>query len=128
MDVNQVRFGNYTIANSQAQLTKKEDAKKENVKQETSNPSIESKVSAEDIYNAMDITAAQNKAQISVAKKEVNPLEHLSQDRINDIEAMMAEFENGVNKTADIIEQEFPGLFPNDARLALASKVFAQES
>lgn len=126
MDVNQVRFGNYTIGNSQANLGKKEDSKKESVQQQAQENNLP-KLSADEFYNAMNIAGLQNKAQISVAKKEVNPLDYLSNERISEIEAMMGKFDYGVNQAADTIEQEFPGLLSPDNKLALAAKVFAQE-
>ena len=126
MDVNQVRFGNYTIGNSRANLSKKEEGKKENIQQQ---PQVQEgvKVSAEDFYSAMNIAALQNKAQIAVNKKEINPADYLSPERISDIEAAMGRFDSGVNRVADTIEQEFPGMFAPDAKLALAAQVFSRE-
>ena len=62
-----------------------------------------------------------------VARKEVNPNDYLSEERISDIEAMMAEFDNGVNAVANTIEAEFPGMFAQAQKNALAARVFAQE-
>jgi len=127
MDVNQVRFGNYTIGNSQANLGKKEDSKEGNVQQQIAQENNLPKINADDFFNAMNIAGLQNKAQISVAKKEVNPADFLSQERISDIEAMMGNFDSGVNQIADTIENEFPGLFAPDNKLALAAKIFADQ-
>ena len=127
MDVNQVKFGNYTVNNWGSGAKRKEEQKEESQAPQAKETTMQN-VSAEEVFDVLDVKGMQNKSVISfVSKTEINPKDYLSDERIRNIEAMMAEFENGVNKTADIIEQEFPGLFPNDARLALASKVFAQE-
>ena len=76
----------------------------------------------------MNIAGLQNKAQIAhPEKKEVNPSDYLTEDRISDIEAMMGKFEDGVGKIADAIEAELPGFFAQDTKNALAAKIFAQE-
>ena len=129
MDVNQVRFGNYTIGSSQAHLGKKEEAQKESVQQqEVKSSSDTQKMSADDFFNAMNISGLQNRAQISsIAKKEVNPSDYLSEDRIRDIQAMMGKFENGVNQVADVIEAEFPNALSQQDKLALAANIYAAE-
>lgn len=129
MDVNQVRFGNYTIGSSQAHLGKKEEAQKESVQQqEVKSSSDTQKMSADDFFNAMNISGLQNRAQISsIAKKEVNPSDYLSEDRIRDIQAMMGKFDSGVNQVANTIEQEFPGLFKPESKMALAAQIFSAQ-
>ncbi len=125
MDINQVRFGNYSIGNSgarQAREEKADESKAEELRKEsisTFNP--------DKMLDAMETQGLQNLAQVNlVSKKEVNPAEFLSEDRIADIEAMMGEFEIGVNKIADVLEEEFPMLSP-DNRLAFAAHIFAAE-
>ena len=125
-EINQVRFGNFAIGTSRGNLSQKQEAKEENI---TKQPQIPegSKISAEDFYSAMNITAMQNKAQITVNRKEINPADYLSPERISDIEAAMNRFDLGVNKVADAIEQEFPGTFAPEAKMALAAQVFSRQ-
>ena len=79
------------------------------------------------MFNAMNIAGLQNKAQINRAEtKMVNPSDYLSEERISEIEAMMAEFDSGVNTVANTIEQEFPGVFADSQKFALAAQVFAK--
>lgn len=134
MDVNQVRFGNYTIGNQQASFGKKEEAKEESVKQQPAQEQNLQKFSADEFYSAMNIAGLQNKAQISFAKKEMSDeaineivAKYSTPEQQSRIEAMMGKFDNGVNQAAETIEQEFPGMFSSDSKLALAAKVFAQE-
>lgn len=126
MDINQVKFGSYSIGNSRtgAKEGKKEaqEAKQPQVVNEATN-----QVSADKVYEALNFQGLQNLAQINVAKKEVNPEQYLTEDRIKDIEAMMGKFDDGVNKVANTIDAEFPGFFEEDAKLALAAQIFAQE-
>ncbi len=129
MDVNHVKFGNYSIGNSRP------NAKRNNLKEAQENPKSESKaqdnknINPEQVFSAMNIVGAQNAAQINL-----NPIsdipdvsKYLTDDRIADIEAMMKEFDNGVNVAANAISQEFPGLFSAAQTNALAARVFAQE-
>jgi len=126
MDVNQVKFGSYSIGNSQTN-SKQEKAKPNEVKDVVETGNLK-QVSADEIFSAMDLQGIQNKAQVNLAqKREVNPNDYLTQDRIDDIEAMMGNFENGVLDAADTIDAEFPGLFKDADRLALAAQVFARE-
>ena len=126
MEVNQVRFGNYTIGNSGAKKQKKEQKPEEELQLQPSSENKKS-VNREDLLNAMDLVALQNKPQInSAGMKEINPTEFLNGDRISDIEAMMAEFEAGVKAAAQVIGQEFPELSEANVN-ALAARIFAQE-
>ena len=125
MDINKVVFGDYSLgakSNNAQKLEEQQEAPKASVESETKS------VDAEAVFNAMNIAAMQNKAQITqVEKKEVNPADHLAENRIADIEeAMMGKFEDGVNTVANVIREEFPWL-AEDAILALAAKIFAQE-
>ena len=133
MDINQVRFGNYTIGNSQANLGKKEETKKGDVEQKAQNNDLP-KISADDFYNAMNIAGLQNKAQISIVKKDLSTQEGINAliakystpEQVKNIEAMMNRFNSGVEKTADVIDAEFKGIFKPADKYALAAKVFAQ--
>lgn len=127
MDVNQVRFGNYSIGNSRTNARKNEEKAEEKKPAETANVGVKG-FNADEMFEAMNIAGLQNKAQISmISQKEINPKDFLSDERISDIEAMMAGFESGVNKVADIIEKEFPGLFAPEQKNALAANIFSQE-
>ena len=43
-----------------------------------------------------------------------------------DIEAMMADFEIGVNQIVDVLEDEFPGMLSDEKKFDLAAELFAQ--
>ena len=126
MDVNQVRFGNYSIGNHQAQTKKDNKELGENSKQEVQ-ASLVSEKSPEGVMDALNIAGMQNFAQVNiVGKKEVNPADYLSNDRMSDIEAMMADFELGVDQIVDVLEDEFPGMLSDEKKLALAAQIFAE--
>ena len=128
MDVNQVRFGNYSLGASQSGVANKknEDASKT----QTQNLEMQTKSTADanEVMNALSIAGMQNIAFVSRTEaKEVNPADYLDEGRIGDIEAMMAEFEAGVGQVAQTIETEFPGMFAPDQINALAAEIFAAE-
>ena len=125
MEVNQVRFGNYTIGNStQEKSKKKQQEATENA--ETKQPESNKSVNREDVLSEMDFIALQNKPKVSSsATKDVNPSEFLDEGRISDIEAMMQEFENGVNAAAEVIGEEFPDMSEANKN-ALAARLFLQ--
>lgn len=128
MDVNQVRFGEYYIGTSNRRSANKEkEAQKE---EQAPNMQAQAMPSAdrEDILNALNITGAQNLAFVSKTEVQApNPADYLDEARISDIEAMMAEFDNGVNQVADIIEAEFPNMFAPDVKNSMAARIFAAE-
>ena len=127
MDVNQVRFGSYSIGNPKANSGKSEEAPKENLAKEANGNGVK-QLSADELFSALNVAGLQNKVQInSPERKDVNPADYLSEDRIADIEAMMDKFETGVSQVADIIEAEFPEVFAPDQKLALAAGIYAQE-
>lgn len=126
MDINQVKFGSYSIGNSKAGAKEGRKETQEAQQAQTTNESVK-QISADKVYEALNFQGLQNLAQINVAKKEVNPEQYLTEDRIKDIEAMMGNFENGVNEVANTIDAEFPGLFKDDTKYALAAQIFAQE-
>jgi hypothetical protein len=125
MDINKVVFGNFSLGAKNARPQKNEEKEAPVEEKSTS----ESKtLDATQVLSALDAAGMQNKLKIAgPERKNVNPLEYLSEDRISDIEAMMGKFENGVNNIADVIENEFPGFFSTDAKNALAAKLYAQE-
>ena len=127
-EVNNVRFGNYSIGNPQQGSQKKanegqvgqESAQPQNQTQSTFDPnSVMSALGNMGAYNLISINKAEAQA--------VNPADYLSEERMSDIEAMMAEFEAGVDTIATSIEEEFPGVFAQDYKNALAAQIYAQE-
>lgn len=126
MDVNQVRFGNYSIGNSQGGAPKRSE---EEAKETQEQPQyvMAQNFDVDDYYSALGMVGMQNMAFVSRTDSIPNPDDYLSQDRINDIEAAMATFENGVDEIANTIEAEFPDMFAPDQRNALAAQIFAAE-
>ncbi len=117
--VNQAIFGNsYSIGNSSAKQSKNSAASEESKASEAK--SAQQNYNPEDVLNAMNITGLQNKIHVNSTSKE------LDADRVASIEAMMEEFDNGVNEVSEFIAGEFPGLSEAD-RNALAAAVFARE-
>ena len=128
MDVNQVRFGNYSIGNPQGGAPKKSEANASETQTQSQQNQGAQKFSVEEMFNAMNIAGMQNMVHINRAEaKAVNPADYLDERRISDIEAMMAEFESGVGEIANTIEAEFPGMFAQDQKNALAAEIFAAE-
>ena len=129
MDINQVRFGSYSIGNSSIGAKKSEGKQKqEQVAQEAKNEGVKKEVSPDELFSAMNIAGLQNKAQINInSRAELNPADYLSEDRIKDIEAMMGKFESGVSQVADMIEAEFPSALSQQDKLALAANIYAAE-
>ena len=143
-NVSNVRFGNYSIGNSNARQLKGEQKPAEE-------KSAETKQNQNVFINpdkAMDVLAAQgmmNMAQIElVSKNEEKPFnpstflkdaeevmgyevsKYVAKDRMVDIEAaMVGTYEPEVYKLADGIKDEVP-LSPAN-RLALAAHIFAEE-
>ena len=127
MDINQVKIGNYSVSNSYGNGVKKESEKaQEQEVQQQSVPTQSAK--AEDVLSAMNLSALVNQAYVKKADaKEVNPADYLSEERISDIEAMMAEFDNGVNGIAEMISGEFGDTLSNAKVNELAAKIYAGE-
>lgn len=127
MDVNQVRFGSYSIGNPRANTQKKETKKEEAVSQQT--PQNQESKNPDEVLNALNITGMQNAAQINLSNASEIPdvSKYLSDERIADIEAMMAEFESGVDGAKQVIGGEFPGMFSEAQTNALAAATFARE-
>lgn len=127
MEVNQVRFGNYTIGNSGAKNAKKQPQQSnEEIVMLSSDKKAET-LSGEKVLDAMNAMGIQNRPQINtVGNKEVNPSEFLSEERMEEIEAMMKGFENGVNQVKDVLSKEFPQISESNKN-ALAARIFARE-
>lgn len=127
MDVNQVKFGNYAIGSAGSGAKKSEGKEKEEVKQEASQQETAQAFNADDMFDAMNVQGLQNKAQINfVAKKDIDPVQFLGSERVADIEAMMAQFETGVNNVKNVIENEFPNAFSEASKNALAAEIYAK--
>ena len=128
MDVNQVRFGNYSIGNPQGGAPKKSEANASETQANPQQQGAQPKFDVDSMFNAMNIMGMHNLSQLNKAEaKMVNPSDYLSQERISDIEAAMAGFESGVESIANTIEAEFPGMFAPDQKNALAAQIFAAE-
>jgi len=127
MDINQVQFGgSYSIGNSRPETKKQEEKKTEVAQKEV--PSANTEANADKIFEAMNLDGLYFKNQIQQSQtKEVNPSDYLSDDRIGDIEAAMAEFESGVNNIASVIAQEFGSSISSEYANELAAKIYAGE-
>ena len=109
-------------------ISKNDENKLGEKSQNEAKANVASEKNPDGVMSALNIAGMQNMAQINVAaKKEVNPADHLSADRMADIEAMMADFELGVNQIADALEDEFPGMLSDEKKMALAAQIFAQD-
>ena len=124
MDINKVVFGNFSVGARNARPQKNDE---ENKQVQENAQSTSKNVDAEEVLSALNFAGIQNKFQfVGPEKKEINPADYLTEDRIADIEAMMGKFEDGVSVAADAIENEFPGFFKADVRNALAAKIYAE--
>ena len=127
-EVNNVRFGNYSIGNSQSGNAKGSEGQADASTADLAQQQTQSSYDPSNVLAAMGNMGAYN--MISINKPEaqvVNPSDYLDDGRISDIEAMMAEFEAGVNDIALTIEEEFPDMFSEEQKNALAAGIFAQE-
>jgi len=130
MDVNQVKFGNYSIGSSGsgAANNSKENASEAQTQNTQAQAQGINASSADSILNALGIAGMQNLAFISKTEPQApNPADYLDENRISDIEAAMAGFESGVDNIANVLDAEFPGMFADDQKLALAAQIFAAE-
>lgn len=132
MDVNQVRFGEYYIGTSNGRnanrerKAEKEEQAQNYVQYQNNNDNDRT------LIDSLTASGNQNIAFISIATSEealiANAIKNLGQERADAIEkAMMAEFDNGVNQVADIIEAEFPNMFAPDVKNSMAARIFAAE-
>ena len=119
-----VKFGDYSIG-AKSSGTKDSKLKDENAKPLTSEEAQTANVNPEKVLDTLNVQGTYNRAQIVKAdKKEVNPADYLSEERITDIEAMMGKFDDGVGAIAGKIKAEFPMLSDKSA-YALAARLFA---
>ena len=127
MDVNQVRFGMNSVG-ANATSTKGKDAKAEEKANDEVKTSVAKEASPESVMSALSAMGSQNLAFVSVApKKEVNPADYISPERASDIEAMMANFEVGVNEIVFALEDEFSGMLSDESKYALAASIFEKQ-
>jgi len=131
MDINQVRFGNYSIGNPNGGAKKSEAKAQENPQPQVAAEGTQKEFNVDNMFNAMNIAGTQNKANINfTAKKEfdINDIsKYVDVDSQARIESMMAGFDAGVTAAANTIDAEFPGLFADADKYALAAHVAAQE-
>ena len=128
MDINQVKFGNYSIGNPKGGSSKKSEEKASETQTQKQPKQVGNFKNPDDFMKALDVAGMQNIAFIARPSVEPpNPIEFLGEKRISDIEAMMAEFDAGVGLVAQAIEAEFPGMLAPDQINALAAKIFAAE-
>ena len=127
MQVNKTQLNSSFVgAASNKTASKQNKAASEAQTQNQQAQQMQSSSNAQSVLEALGIAGMQNLAFVSKAQAP-NPNDYLDEDRISDIEAMMAEFESGVGQIAQTIEGEFPGMFAPDQINALAAEVFAAE-
>ena len=129
MNVNRIGLGSQSIGNqpsSTAQKGKQEaDETQQNLQAQKQNVQ---NFDEKDFFNALSFVSQQNMVQINRADAQaVDPTNYLSEERISDIEAMMAEFDSGVSNIANTIEAEFPEVFDEASKNALAARIYAGE-
>lgn len=126
--VNNVRIGNSSIGNAYSKNSK---SKKDELIDTAQNQQQQTKSSynPDDVLAAMGLEGSYNMMNINKtnSKGSVDPTKYLSEERISDIEAGMAEFESGVNEALLVLENEFPGMFTEEQKYALAAQIFAAE-
>ena len=136
MDVNQVRFGSYSIGNPQGGSPKKSEEKASETQTQNQQDLSQVKTNVDAFLMADNVAAMQGLYQVRKNNADSldtweayvqNAIEVLGEKRASDIEAMMPEFESGVSQVAQTIEAEFPGMFAPDKLNALAAEVFAAE-
>lgn len=126
--VNNVRIGNSSIGNSYSKNAK---SKKEELTDAPQNQPQQTKSSynPDNVLAAMGLEGSYNMMNINKSNSldNVVPTKYLSEERISDIEAGMAEFETGVDEALEVLENEFPGMFTEEQKYALAAQIFAAE-
>ena len=114
--------GDYNLYNSKndAPKTQEEEKKEQPIAQKQDG------VAADKVLDAMSLLGAQNLAQVS-NKVQIDPLEFLSEDRISSIEESMKLFEQGVEKYAGAVKEEFGTALGEKNIYALAAEAFSAE-
>lgn len=126
--VNNVRIGNSSIGNSYSKNAKPKKDELTDATQ-TQQQQTKSSYNPDNVLAAMGLEGAYNMMNINKSNSldNVDPTKYLSEERISDIEAGMAEFETGVNEALLVLENEFPGMFTEEQKYALAAQIFAAE-
>ncbi|MCD8024332.1 MAG: hypothetical protein LUE64_02230 [Candidatus Gastranaerophilales bacterium] len=114
--------GNYSFYQKDDSAAVTDEAKT----QETGVSSEAKGADPDKVMDALAYIGAQNLVNIS-GKMPVNPADYLSEESIASIEESMTQFEEGVEKYADVIKAEFGGMFSEDQVYALAAGAFALE-
>ncbi len=126
------KIPNLSVQSNLSKKTQEEKASKEEVAQ----PKTEltsNQVPAEQILDALAAAGNANAAQMGLGAKNINPRDYLSEDRINDIEKSMSQFDAGVEEHLGVLKDEFETV-PEFAQLseagqyALAAQSFASVS
>ena len=126
---NRIGLGSQTIGNQTSAMAKKGNKEASETQQQTqAQQQNVQNFNEKDFFNALSFVSQQNMVQINRPEAQaVNPSDYLSEERISDIEAMMAEFDSGVSGISNTIEAEFPGVFDEASKNALAARIFAGE-
>ena len=114
--------GNYGFYDHDDAKAKKEEKE---VKEEVIVNKLET-VEPEKVLDALNLLGAQNMAKVS--KTQINPADFLSEERIASIEESMKLFEQGVEKYAGAVKEEFGNAFSDNVVYALAAEAFSREA
>ena len=126
---NRIGLGSQSIGN-QASATAQKGKQEANETQQNTTAQAQNAQDFDEknFFNALNFVSQQNMVQINRPQTmAVEPTNYLSEERISDIEAMMAEFDSGVSNIANTIEAEFPEVFDEASKNALAARIFANE-
>ena len=128
-EVNRIGWANTAIGNGLFANNSKTKPEAEAEKQSTAfNQNLNSTVSPEDVLSAMQNLGAYNFINVNKTEAQtIDPTKYLSEERIAEIEAMMAEFDSGVEEVAAIIGKELPEDVSQATKNALAASIYAQE-
>ena len=109
--------------NFQKQVEKKEEEKKTSAEEKAPVNSEEKQVDNEAIYNAMQLSAAQNKAVVMGNALAIDHSKYQNDESIARIQASMGKFEGTVEDMVKVIAAEFPGLSEAQVNALAASAV-----
>ena len=127
-DINKIRLENQSLSAAQSGLARSSEKEQKMPQAEVGTKEASGKFNVDAMFHAMNIDGMHKFAQINMNQfKSIDPTKYLDENRISDIEAAMAEFENGVDVIAQTIEAEFPNSFSDEQKYALAATVYAAE-
>ena len=122
-EVNFGKLGNdYNFYQKNEQNKPKAEEKEQNAPISAEDKSVP----ADKVLDALDFLGVQKFASVS-AKNSINPADFLSEDRISSIEESMKLFEEGVEKYASAINDEFGDLLDEQTTLSLAANMMIKE-